>query len=331
MIKELGNPRQLSHKILADYSIKANNEEIKNNHTASPRSNWRFFWLVVIAIITSPITFVLSLGALIVLICALAAVFRVSVGILGTLVGLIFSSGVMIYSGLGVIAAAPRTGILYAGIGVTMIGFLLLCIPVGYWIIRWLAQAIANLAKYIYQKLLQRKAEKHEKTFKVGLGILVIGIVLMVVGFAGHGMKNVSFEGTTPVIEKQVTKKLSTAKEFNRVNLTSSSANVLIKTGSKFSISYQGSNARLPKVTVTNQPATIHQDEGRGIFFSYNNGDDTIIITVPKGTKLAGKLDVADGDLSITNIDLENMDVNIGSLMGKKLVTTNIFGINQIP
>lgn len=37
IIKELGNPRQLSHKILADYSIKANNEEIKNSHTASPR------------------------------------------------------------------------------------------------------------------------------------------------------------------------------------------------------------------------------------------------------------------------------------------------------
>lgn len=142
-----------------------------------------------------------------------------------------------------------------------------------------------------------------KKTFKIGLGILVIGIVLMVVGFAGHGMKNVSFKGATPVIEKQVTKKLSTAK-FNRVNLTSSSANVLIKTGSKFSISYQGSNARLPKVTVTNQSATIHQGEAYGTFFSYNNGDDTIIITVPKGTKLAGKLDVADGDLSITNVDL---------------------------
>ena len=163
IIKELGNPRQLSHKILADYSIKANNEEIKNSHTASPRSNWRVFWLVVIAIITSPITFVLSLGAVIVLICALAAVFGVSVGILGSLVGLIFGSGLMIYSGIGVLAAAPMTGILYAGIGVTMIGVLLLCIPVGYWIIRWLAQAIANLAKYIYQKLLQRKAEKHEK------------------------------------------------------------------------------------------------------------------------------------------------------------------------
>lgn len=105
----------------------------------------------------------LSLGALIVLICALAAVFGVSVGILGSLVGLIFGSGLMIYSGIGVLAAAPMTGILYAGIGVTMIGVLLLCIPVGYWIIRWLAQAIANLAKYIYQKLLQRKAEKHEK------------------------------------------------------------------------------------------------------------------------------------------------------------------------
>ena len=163
-----------------------------------------------------------------------------------------------------------------------------------------------------------------KKTFKIGLGILIIGIILMVVGFAGHGMKNVSFEGATPVIEKQVTKKLSTAKEFNRVNLTSSSANVLIKTGSKFAISYQGSNARLPKVTVTNQSATIHQGEGRGTFFSYNNGDDTIIITVPKGTKLAGKLDVADGDLSITNVDLENMDVNVadGDVVYNNLTVT---------
>ena len=134
-----------------------------SNFFVALHSNWRVFWLVVIAIITSPITFVLSLGALIVLICALAAVFGVSVGILGSLVGLIFGSGLMIYSGIGVLAAAPMTGILYAGIGVTMIGVLLLCIPVGYWIIRWLAQAIANLAKYIYQKLLQRKAEKHEK------------------------------------------------------------------------------------------------------------------------------------------------------------------------
>ena len=87
IVKEMGNPRQLSHKILADYSIKANDEETKSGHTASPHSSWRVFWLIIIAIVTSPITFALSLGALVVLICALAAVFGVSVGILGTLAG----------------------------------------------------------------------------------------------------------------------------------------------------------------------------------------------------------------------------------------------------
>ena len=163
IVKEMGNPRQLSHKILADYSIKANDEETKSGHTASPHSIWRVFWLIIIAIVTSPITFALSLGALVVLICALAAVFGVSVGILGTLAGLVFAAGVLLYSGIGVVVAAPMTGILYIGFGITILGILLFCIPLVYWIIRWLAQAIANLAKYIYQKLVQRRAEKHEK------------------------------------------------------------------------------------------------------------------------------------------------------------------------
>ena len=163
IVKEMGNPRQLSHKILADYSIKANDEETKSVHTASPHSSWRVFWLIIIAIVTSPITFALSFGALVVLICALAAVFGVSVGILGTLAGLVFAAGVLLYSGIGVVVAAPMTGILYIGFGITILGILLFCIPLVYWIIRWLAQAIANLAKYIYQKLVQRRAEKHEK------------------------------------------------------------------------------------------------------------------------------------------------------------------------
>ena len=38
--ERLGTPRQLSHKILADYSIKANNESIKEGHPASPHSSW---------------------------------------------------------------------------------------------------------------------------------------------------------------------------------------------------------------------------------------------------------------------------------------------------
>ncbi|MBD7895047.1 DUF1700 domain-containing protein [Limosilactobacillus sp. Sa3CUN2] len=163
IVKELGTPRQLSNQILADYSIKANDKETQEGHVASTKSSWRVFWLIIIAIITSPITFALSLGALGVLVAALAAVFGISVGILGTLLGLVFATGVLLYTGIGVIATAPMTGIFYSGAGIALLGLLLICIPIGYWVIRWLAQAIANLSKYIYQKLLQRRTNHHEK------------------------------------------------------------------------------------------------------------------------------------------------------------------------
>lgn len=163
IINHLGTPRQLSHKILADYSIKANEEETKGGHTASPHSSWRVFWLVIIAIVASPITFVLSFGALMVLIGALVAVLGIGVGIFGMLIGLLFAAGVCIYAGLGVITTATMTGILYVGVGIALLGALLLCVPLGYWVIRWLVQVIANLAKCLYQKLLQRRTERREK------------------------------------------------------------------------------------------------------------------------------------------------------------------------
>ena len=59
IVAELGTPRQLSHQILADYSIKANEKDGGAGKPASTKSSWRVFWLVLIAIVTSPITLAL--------------------------------------------------------------------------------------------------------------------------------------------------------------------------------------------------------------------------------------------------------------------------------
>lgn len=160
---KLGTPRQLGHQILAERSIKVNNEEKSNGQPASTHSSWKVFWLVLIAIVTSPVTFLLSLGALIILICAVAAVFGITVGIIGTLFGLIVATGITIFTGLSLLATATMVGIFYLGIGITMLGAFLLIIPVSYWVIRWLAQVVANLSKYIYQKLVKRRTHKDEK------------------------------------------------------------------------------------------------------------------------------------------------------------------------
>lgn len=108
---------------------------------------------------TSPITLVLSVVALGILIAALGAVIGIILGLLGIIVGLLVTAGAMLYMGFGLLAAAPMTGIFYLGIGLAVLGGFLLFIPVGYWIIRLLAQGIANLSKFLYQKLQQRRAK----------------------------------------------------------------------------------------------------------------------------------------------------------------------------
>lgn len=154
---KLGTPRQLSHKILADYSIKSNEKSKKDGQTGSAHSSWRVFWWVLIAIITSPLTFGLGMVMLGILIVAAAFVFALAVGAIGIVFGIIFGAGIALYAGIGVIINEPFTGLFYVGTGLSLLGLFLVCLPLLYWFIRLLGQGIANLAKFLYGKIEARR------------------------------------------------------------------------------------------------------------------------------------------------------------------------------
>ena len=151
--KRLGTPRQLSHKILADYSIKANNESLKEGHPASPHSSWRVFWWVLVAIITSPITFGLGIALLVLLLAAGGIAFGLIAGIIVLIFGVAAIAIISLYVGIGLIATNLFSGLFYLGLGVTLIGLFLVCLPLIYWLIRVIVQGIANFAKLIYAKV----------------------------------------------------------------------------------------------------------------------------------------------------------------------------------
>lgn len=155
--ERLGTPRQLSHKILADYSINANNESIKEGHPASPHSSWRVFWWVLVAIITSPITFGLGIALLALLLAAGGVALSLIVGIVALIFGVAAIAIVSIYIGIGLIATNLFSGLFYFGLGVTLIGLFLVCLPLIYWLIRVIVQGIANFAKFIYAKVQARR------------------------------------------------------------------------------------------------------------------------------------------------------------------------------
>lgn len=155
--ERLGTPRQLSYKILADYSIKANNESIKEGHPASPHSSWRVFWWVLVAIITSPITFGLGIALLALLLAAGGVALSLIVGIVALIFGVAAIAIVSLYIGVGLIATNLFSGLFYFGLGVTLIGLFLVCLPLIYWLIRVIVQGIANFAKFIYAKVQARR------------------------------------------------------------------------------------------------------------------------------------------------------------------------------
>lgn len=157
--QQLGSPRQLSRQILADYSIKANAAASQDGRPASTQSSWKVFWLVVAAIVTSPFTLGVGLLIAIGLVVVAAIVFGIMVTALALVVALAVTAVMTLYVGIGLLAQAPMVGIFYVGIGLATIGAFMVCLPLMVWLIRWLAQAIANLAQSIYRKLKNHRKE----------------------------------------------------------------------------------------------------------------------------------------------------------------------------
>ena len=139
------------------FRSKANNESIKEGHPASPHSSWRVFWWVLVAIITSPITFGLGIALLALLLAAGGVALSLIVGIVALIFGVAAIAIVSIYIGIGLIATNLFSGLFYFGLGVTLIGLFLVCLPLIYWLIRVIVQGIANFAKFIYAKVQARR------------------------------------------------------------------------------------------------------------------------------------------------------------------------------
>ncbi len=114
---------------------------------------------MLVAIITSPLTFGIGLVAVVTLIALAACLFGVIIGALALVASLAVAAIAALYVGIGLIATEPLTGLFYGGIGLSAIGGFMVCLPLLYWLVRLLAQAIANFAKFVYRKIQSRREE----------------------------------------------------------------------------------------------------------------------------------------------------------------------------
>ncbi|MCH5464335.1 DUF1700 domain-containing protein [Levilactobacillus tujiorum] len=171
-VDELGSPRSLARKVLADYSIRLS-EQSQQASQAQPssraaaqaaKSNVKTVWLIILALLSTPVTIpiLLVIGALLfALIAVLGSLLVAAAAMYITVVAV----GVMCcVAALFVIWQTPWTGLFYLGIGLFALGASIL----GWLIVKWLGRkivwALSWAAKGVYQRFIPRsRAERGRK------------------------------------------------------------------------------------------------------------------------------------------------------------------------
>lgn len=152
-----------------------------------------------------------------------------------------------------------------------------------------------------------------KKTLKIGLVILIVGLVMLAIGWCNHGNRSVVFNGSgKPILVNKHPSRFVVKQSFNQVQGTVATANVEIRQGTKSSITYIGTNR--PTISVKNGVAKIqqrHQRHTMGFYINTPATADKIIITVPADQQLTGKLDLHDGDLAVTSVTLQQLAVKL--------------------
>lgn len=155
-----------------------------------------------------------------------------------------------------------------------------------------------------------------KKVFKVGVIVLILGVILLGIGFLNNGNKTVYFENNRPAIFHPHTKTISTNKAFERIDISASTANVVIREGKNYQITYSGISKHTPAITVHNNVASIRQTGSFPLVFNFNEyqpHQDLIIVTIPHDQALAGRIYLESGDLTVSKIKMDNIDVNSGA------------------
>ena len=150
--QELGTPRQLALKILADHSIK---EEAEDQRVVS-KTKIKTTWLIILTLLATPATLIL----LSVLIAIFAVVFSGVVVVISLAGGGIFLTAAAIFTGLSLLFTNLGTGLFYLGIGLLGLGLLLIVIPLVWGCSVWIVKACTRLVQHVYYRYIKKEAAK---------------------------------------------------------------------------------------------------------------------------------------------------------------------------
>lgn len=161
IINELGTPKHLARKVLADYSIKMSEENYQSVDNGQMTGNQRFsknlkmIGLVILALMASPVAIMIAviLIPLVVLFLGLGVLFillflfMVAMSVVGG-IGAIFI-------GLSVMFQSFATTVFYVGVGLLILGVDFFIIPIIIALLKWFFSVIVIFFRWLGKKMLR--------------------------------------------------------------------------------------------------------------------------------------------------------------------------------
>ena len=143
-IEKLGPPNAVSAKILAEFAVKASDDDPK-----SPKKGMSAIWLAILCIFAAPMAIPLGFAAIGLLIGFFGVLFSIVVSAGAVILTFIVTAVACFVASIAAFFVSPVNGVLLLGVSMLLGGLALICIMPTYYIIRafvsWIAKMILKL------------------------------------------------------------------------------------------------------------------------------------------------------------------------------------------
>lgn len=157
-----------------------------------------------------------------------------------------------------------------------------------------------------------------KRAIKWGSIIFACGLIISGIAYLGHKQP---FDPLTPIEESKANHDVLTRKSFNKIDVTASSADVVIKQGEHYTVSYYGKKTHAVHATIKNGTLKVTQtpithSKLAPIQIINGSDEDRCVITIPEGKTLTNIKSHVNNDLILKQLSAKNvtLDSNSGDI-----------------
>ncbi|MGE7949316.1 DUF1700 domain-containing protein [Lysinibacillus sp. NPDC093688] len=156
VIQQLGSPSHVASQIMADYALK----DLEATSTStSTKKNMSAIWLIILAIISAPLSLPLLVVAIALIFSFGAVIFSFIIAIIAIVLSILFGGIVALITGFFILTQHWPTAILFMGVGFIVTGLGILLFPIVVRLIKTIVVVCVEALGKLFHKITKKRKE----------------------------------------------------------------------------------------------------------------------------------------------------------------------------